>query len=111
MALQDDGTIAADAVLFRELLRTPNWTTNKDGTHRPPSLAFYTSDHEISYFVDTPGVLAEVQRLFPNHEIARIPASVIRGVGFAIERRPAECPPGYRCDPASHAVAGPTSEI
>jgi hypothetical protein len=111
MALQDDGTIAGNTVLLRVLDRDPNWTTNKGGRYRPASLAFYSSDQEISYFIDGPDVLAEVQRIFPNHEIAKVPASVVRGVGFAIERRPAECPSDFRCDPAVHVVAGPVTEI
>jgi hypothetical protein len=58
-------------------------------------------------------MLPELHRIFPGLEIARIPASVIRavGVGFAIERRPTQCPDGFQCDQASHVVAGPSTEM
>jgi hypothetical protein len=56
-------------------------------------------------------MLPELQRIFPGLEIARIPASVLRAVDFAIERRPDECPPDFRSDRACHVVAGPSAEI
>ena len=113
MPLADDQTIPADAVLFRVLLPDPNWTTNKGGKQRPASLAFYSSNQEISYFIDSPGMLAEIQRIFPGHKIARVPATVLRAQGFAIERRPgpADCPADFQCDRAYHVVAGPNADI
>jgi len=110
MPLRDDETIPVDAVLLRVLLPDPNWTTNKGGRHRPSSLAFFSVHQEVSYFLDGPGMLPELHRIFPGLEIARIPARVIRGVGFAIERRPAECPEDFRCERASHVIAGPSTE-
>jgi hypothetical protein len=109
MPLLDDGTISADAVLFRVL--HPGWITNKGGARRPSSIAFYEAQGEVSYFVDTPGMLPELRRIFPGLEIARIPAAVVRGVGLVIERRPAECPNGFQCNPADHVVAGPPQEL
>lgn len=111
MPLRDDETISADAILLRVLLSDPNWTTNKGGRHRPSSLAFFSADQEVSYFLDGPGMLPELHRIYPGLEIARVPASLMRGVGFAIERRPAECPEDFRCDRASHVVAGPNTEV
>jgi len=109
----DDQTIPADAVLFRVLRKDPNWTTNKGGRLRPTSLAFFSSEQEISYFLDAPGMLAELQRIFPEHKIARVPAAVIRAAGFVIERRPdpADCPRDFHCDPACHVVAGLSAEV
>ena len=111
MPLRNDETIPDDAVLLRVLLKDPNWTTNRGGRYRAASLAFFSTEQEISYFLEAPGVLAEVQGMFPDHEIARVPASVIRSVTFAIERRPAECPPNFQGDRSCHVVAGPSVEI
>jgi hypothetical protein len=110
MPLLDDATIPPEAVLFRVLYK--NWTTtDKVGRRRPSSIAFFSTEQEISYFIDGPGILAELRRLFPGNEIARVPVSVLRGEGFAIERRPTECGEDFRCDRNSHVVAGPTTEI
>lgn len=113
MSLIDDQTVPPDAVLFRVLRQDPNWTTNKGGRIRPASLAFFSTEQEISYFLDSPGMLAELRRIFPGHQIARVPALVIRAAGFAIERRPDpdDCPVDFRCDRACHVVAGPPTEI
>jgi hypothetical protein len=113
MPLIDDQTIPVDAILFRVLLPDPNWTTNKGGRLRPASLAFYSAEQEVSYFLESPGMLTELQRIFPGHKIARVPAAVMRGQGFAIERRPdpADCPADFGCDRACHVVAGPNAEL
>jgi hypothetical protein len=110
MPLVDDGTIAADATLFRVLVDR-DWITTKGGSRRPSSIAFYEAGGEVSYFVEVPGLLAELARLFPGMELARVPAAVVRGVGFVIERRPAECPDGFQCDPACHVIAGPPTQV
>lgn len=110
MPLVDDGTILANAVLFR-ILVDPRWITAKGGSIRPSSLAFYEAGGEVSYFLEVPGVLAELGRLFPGMEIARVPAAVVRGVGFVIERRSGECPNDFRCDPECHVVAGPPVQV
>jgi hypothetical protein len=65
----------------------------------------------VSYFIDVPGMLTELNRIFPGSEIARVPALVVRTVGFAIERRPDECPEDFQCDRACHVVAGPPAEL
>jgi hypothetical protein len=110
MPLHDDGTIPADAILFR-VLAHPGWTTTKGGTRRPSSIAFYEAAGEVSYFVDAPGMLTELSRIFPGSEIAVVPALVVRAVGFAIERRPDECPEDFQCDRTCHVVAGPPAEL
>lgn len=107
----DDQTIPADATLLRVLLKNPNWTVNDEGRLRPASLAFFSTTQEISYFIEEPGVTAEVCRIFPDHKIARVPASVIRENGLAIERRPGECPPDFQCNHDCHVIAGPAAEI
>jgi hypothetical protein len=109
MPLTDDPTVAAGSILLRVL--RAGWTTTKGGRCRPASLAFFSTGQEISYFVEGPGVVNELWRIFPGHKIARIPAFVIRASGFVIERRPAECPAELQCDHASHVVAGPAAEI
>jgi hypothetical protein len=109
MPLHDDETIPANAVLLRVML--PGWTTNKGGRYRPSSLAFFSVGQEVSYFLDGPGMLPELHRIFPGLEVARVPVLVIRGVGFAIERRSTECPNDFRCERASHVVAGPSAEV
>lgn len=111
MPLHNDDTILDDAVLFRGLPPLPNWIKTTGGHTRPTSLAFYSSDQEISYFIDAPGMLAELFRIFPGYKFAAVPADVLRSVGFAIERRPLECPTDFRCDPACHVVAGPPQQI
>ncbi len=112
MPLQDDVSIPHDAMLYR-VLPKPSWIKTEGETRRPSSIAFYEARGEVSYFVDGPGMLAEVRRIFPGMEIARVPASVLRSteVGFVIERRPADCPEDFHCDPANHVVAGPSAEI
>lgn len=111
MTLLDDGTVPNDAVLLRVIVQDPNWTTRKAGRYRPTRLAFFSTQQEISCFVDAPGIIAEIMRIFPGLEIACVPASVIRDVDFAIERRPDECPDGFRCDRNSHVVIGPTVQL
>lgn len=96
-------------MLYRVLRE--NWTTNKGGRYRPSSIAFFEAQGEVSYFTDDPGVLPELRRIFQGKEIASVPASVIREKGFAIERRPGECPPEFGCDPACHVVAGPAGQM
>ena len=59
---------------------TATGAANKGGKHRPSSLAFFSTKQEVSYFVEAPGILVELQRIFPGKEIARVPALVIRGV-------------------------------
>ena len=112
MPLQDDQTIPDDAILYR-VLPLPSWIKTEGEKRRPSSIAFYEARGEVSYFVDGPGMIAEVRRMFPGMEIACVPASVLRSaeVGFVIERRPAECPDGFQSDPAYHVVAGPNGEL
>jgi len=113
MPLQNDPTIPDEAILYRVLDDNPDWRTNKGGRYRPSKLAFYEARGEVSYFLNSPDMLPELQRLFPGREIASVPASVLRSaeVGFVIQRRPDEVPPDFRCDPASHVVAGPPVEM
>ena len=110
MPLTDDGTIPPNAILLR-VLAHPGWITTKGGTRRPSSIAFYEAGGEVSYFIDGPGMLAELGRIFQGSEIARVPALAVRGVGFAIERRPNECPEDFQCDRTCHVVAGPPAEL
>lgn len=110
MALVDDATIPNGATLLRVLRKGKGWTTtDKGGRYRPTSAAFFSSNQEISYFLEAAGILADLQQMFPGCEIARIPASVIRGTGSVIERRPAECPPEFQGNHACHVVAGPNT--
>jgi hypothetical protein len=112
MPLHDDETVLATACLYRVLRQDPNWTkTESDGRRRPTSLAFFSSDQEVSYYVNAPGVLDELQRKFRGHDIAEIPVSVVRGAGFVIERRPTEVDADFQSDPNSHVVAGPSTEL
>lgn len=92
MPLLDDVTISGQAKLYRVLREDPNWITVDATGRRPSSLAFFSSDQEISYFLDCEGILPELRRIFPNNEIVEVPASIIRGVGFSIERKPQQCP-------------------
>ena len=111
MPLLDDATIPDNAILLRVLRQDPNWTTNKGGRRRPSNLAFYEARGEVSYFIDAPGMLTELRRIFPGQEIVNVPAAVIRGVGFAIVRRPNDCPADFQCDRTCHVVAGPSGEL
>jgi hypothetical protein len=109
MPLLDDATVFDDAVLFRVLL--PGWTTTKGGTYRLASHAFLEARGEVSLFLDAPGLVEELRRVFPGKEIASVSASGIRGAGLVIERRPAECPPDFRCDRSCHVIVGPAQEL
>ncbi len=113
MPLQNDPTIPEEAILYRILDDNPDWRTNKGGRYRASSLAFYEVRGEVSYFLNSPGVLHELHRIFAGREIASVQASVLRSpeVAFAIERRPGEVPPDFGFDPANHVVAGPAVEI
>lgn len=109
MPVIDDGTIPANASLLRVLV--PEWITNKGGTRRAASLAFLSTEQEVSYFIEAEGILAEVQRIFPGHEIARVPVAVMRGAGLAIERRPDECPAEFHGDHTCHVIGGPNADV
>jgi hypothetical protein len=109
MPILDDATIPNSAMLFRVLF--PGWTTTKGGTYRLASHAFFETRGEVSLFLDAPGLLEELRRVFSGREIASVSASVIRGAGLVIERRPAECPPDFRCDHSCHVVVGPAEEL
>jgi hypothetical protein len=109
MPLHDDATIPDDALLLRALPH--GWTTTKGGRYRPASHAFLEVRGEVSLFVDGPGVLDEVRRIFPGLEIASVSASVIRRKGLVIERRPLESPEGFLCDPICHVVVGPNEQL
>lgn len=109
MALQDDATVVGTVTLYRVL--HADWITSKGGNRRPASIAFFEAHGEVSYFVDGPDVLEELRRIFPGKEIASVPASVIRQKGFAIERRPAECPTDFHADHGCHVVCGPAQPM
>lgn len=109
MALQNDATVLDTATLYRILHE--DWITSKGGNRRAASIAFFEAQGEVSYFVDGPNVLEELRRIFPGKEIASIPASVIRQKGFAIERRPTECPTDFHANHGSHVVCGPAQPM
>jgi hypothetical protein len=109
MPLLDDASVFDGAVLFRVLF--PGWTTTKGGTYRLASHAFFEARGEVSLFLEVPGLLEELRRIFPGKEIATVSASVIRGAGLVIERRPGECPQDFRCDKTCHVVVGPAEEL
>lgn len=90
MPLLDDATIPDSTLLFRVLAK--GWTTTKGGTYRVASIAFFEVRGEVSLFLDAPGLLEDLRRIFPGREIASVSAMVIREAGLVIERRPAECP-------------------
>lgn len=104
MPVVNDPSIPDEAILLRVLL--PGWTCHKNQRYRPQSLAF-TDGHtyEASCFIASEGVEAEVRRMFPQYEIAAVPAGVVRRSGFAIQRRPGECE-GFQGDPNAHVVIG-----
>lgn len=109
MAVVDDPSIPADAVLLRVLL--PGWTCLKNARYRPATHAFTDGrTGEVSCFIAGPGVEAEVRRMFPGLEIATVPAGVVRESGFAIERRPGECE-GFNGDAGAHVVIGAPLEV
>ncbi|PYU22862.1 MAG: hypothetical protein DMG32_17200 [Acidobacteria bacterium] len=109
MAVVNDSSIPNDAILLRVLL--PGWTCLKNSRYRPTTHAFIDGrTGEVSCFIVGPGVEAEVRRMFPDFEIATVPANVIRGSGFAIERRPGECT-GFNGDPGAHVVIGAPDEV
>jgi len=110
MSAQDDQTIPPDAVLLR-VLKHPDWIINKDGKTRPSSAAFFEARGEVSHFIDAPGMINELFRLFPGWPIAAVPASVVRGRGLGIERSPGDCPKDFRGDPANHVIVGPPPNV
>jgi len=109
MPLLNDATIPDSARLFRVLI--PNWVIKSGETRRVASCAFFEVRGEVSLFLDAPGLLEELRRIFPGREIASVSAMVIREAGLAIERRPTECPSDFRCDNACHVVVGPAQEL
>lgn len=104
----DDPSIPDEANLLRVL--HPRWITFKGGRERPTTDSFKDSNFENSCFVEAEITIEELQRLFPEMNIARVPARVVRATGFAIERRPTEAPENCS-NPRSHVVVGPTEEI
>jgi len=105
---RDDVQIGNDLFVLRVLW--PKWTAVKGGRERPTSDSLLDSNFENSCFVEGELSVADVQQLFPMLKIARIPVSVLRREGFAIERRPNEAPPGCPVSEA-HVVVGPLSEL
>jgi hypothetical protein len=105
---QDDYSISNERTLFRILW--PQWSTLKDGQARPTSDSLQDSNFENSCFVEGEISLEELRSLFPGLKIARIPTELLRGQGFAIERRPAEAPSGCTA-PNAHVVVGPTTVL
>ena len=109
MPVIDDASISDDAILLRVLL--PGWTCLKNGRYRPKSMAFTDGrSKEVSCFIAGEGVEEKVRSMFPGHEIAAVPARIVRESGFAIERRPGDCPQ-YTGDPNAHVVIGCPTEI
>lgn len=109
MPIVNDDSIPDDARLLRVLL--PGWTITANGRYRPQSLAFRDGrTGDVSCFIQAEGVEAAVREMYPNHEIAVINAGVVRASGYAIERRPGECP-GFNGDPNMHVVIGSPAEM
>jgi hypothetical protein len=106
--LLDDERIAGDAFLLRALL--PKWSIVKAGRERPTSDSLLDSNFENSCFVEGELSVAQVQLMFPGLKLARLPVSVVRREGFALERRPEEAPPGCPA-PEAHLVIGPLREL
>jgi hypothetical protein len=104
MPVVNDASITDDTLLLRVL--RPDWICLKNGRYRPESLAFTDGrSGEVSCFIASEGVEAEVRRMFPGHKIAAVPARVVRQSGFVIQRRPGECE-GFNADPTAHVVIG-----
>jgi hypothetical protein len=109
MAIVDDDSIPDDATLLRVLI--PGWTCTVNGRYRPQSLAFRdTLTGEASCFIQAEGVETKVREMYPNFEIAVITAGAVRESGYAIQRRPGECP-SFTGDPSMHVVIGPPNEM
>jgi hypothetical protein len=109
MPIVNDDSIPDDTILLRVLI--PSWTCTVDGRYRPQSLAFRDGlTGDVSCFIQAEGVEAEVRRMYPNHEIAAVTAGVVRESGYAIQRRPGECP-GFNSDPNMHVVIGSPNQI
>jgi len=102
--LRDDDRIADDSFLLPALL--PKWSIVKGGRERPTSDSLLDSNFENSCFIEEELSIAEVQLLFPGLKLARLPVSVVRREGFALERRPEEAPVGC-LKPEAHVVIGP----
>jgi len=99
----DDHEITNNHFVLRVLLA--KWLTTKGGRERPTSESMKDSNQEISCFIEGEIPLAELFQLFEYRKIARIPVSVLRTAGYAIERRPTEAP---NCsNPEAHVVVGP----
>ena len=109
MPLQDDASIPDEALLLR-VLRL-DWAIEKSGRRRPASYAFIDSNWETSLFINALGILEELRRLFPGLEVASVPSRVLRENGFAVARRPAECPEDFRGDSNNHVVIGPSKDV
>ncbi len=109
MPLQDDATVPNDATLLRVLHKT--WVTGEGENRRPTSHAFMDSNFETSLFINSPGVVTELHRIFIGLEIACVPVGALREIGLVIERRPDECPENFNCDPRCHVVIGPPREM
>jgi len=99
----DDEEITNNQFVLRVLLR--KWLTTKGGRERPTSESMKDSNQENSCFIEGEIPLAELFQLFQYPKIARIPVCLLREVGYAIERRPAEAPDCS--NPNAHVVVGP----
>jgi hypothetical protein len=105
---REDDQIGNDLFLLRVLW--PKWGVVKGGRERPTSDSLLDSNFENSCFVKSDLPVSEVQLLFPDKKIARLPVYVVRRESFAIERRPDEAPPGC-VEPRAHVVIGPLAAL
>lgn len=107
----DKATIPNESNLIRVAIRDSWIQVDKNtGLLRPTSDSLLESNFEASFFVEGEVTVEEIQHLFPQKRLYLVTASILREVGFWLERRPDEAPEGLS-RPEAHIVAGPPTEI
>jgi SAM-dependent methyltransferase len=112
MAINDDGQIALDAIVWRALIS--RWVTTTGGRCRPTSDCFDSELHrrETSGFLSSVDMVDHLREVIPQaYAFAGFPVHVLRSNGFGVERRPKECPSGYQGNASDHVVFGPIRDI
>lgn len=86
---EDDPTVPNDAFLLRGILGS--WIQHlSDGSSRPQSLSFVdgSDSREVSFFIESEITVERVMQGRPFAKLARVRASVLRGLGYVIARDP-----------------------
>jgi hypothetical protein len=91
----DDPTIADSEMLWRRVVPSPDWIVLEGDTYRVSSLAFFSSDGEISVHLASLTSVSSILSRYPRYSVARIEARHFRACGHTISRDPTPEDPSH----------------